>query len=1218
MLTRIAVICSLAIAGPASAMEPGPFCWTVAFDDVDVWTAQPGWLSDASTDASVSTDGRVGCFHVPRPGRGMKWSLAEPGVSLRQFPYMVVRYRAENLNAARTDYLIYVDDGDANTELAALRPGDLVADGKWHVAAVDVSALTEAGGIESLAVQVQADAHGDARLWLEWLAFVDAVPDDVRWVGAKPKPSQRPDRRLPLDGRKWIAERSWLSNPGDDGTFRTEPIDGGTRFRVDRAGRGMKWHLPLPEAIELAGHRLLALRYRAVGAANRADYLLAVMGETVSGTSDYATAVGADRLIADGRPHTLTVDVGQLAARFIQVDRLAFQVQADDDGAFVELLGITLCDRRVRVPLAEMLPWRPAEIPDGFRCIPIGTADADVEPWLRHWHLADWFSRGQVTVHGIPFAPRVESPQLTATAVREKSDLRLPVGHAVGEVYVLLATGFVGLDEPAYGGGQLTRIADVDRFRFRLVYADGTVDECLPMNVESGRFEIVDGLQVVVAAADPDRVLADIQVRDATRQAAFAVAAVTVRSDRERRFPEAAEETEPWFSAKAQHGSPALGERRPPALGAGLRTPPQLLPQYVANPTGLVRVQVDGRDVPCDLWTPLTEPPRRVAKSAEPDPWQTGCRWFALPGAEGLAIGIQAEALAPGSLSVATCVRNLGDRAYRVKLIAPIVGPYRLCEKAHQAYYLYPQCGAVLDNRPCSLRRRYSGRFPVQFIDTFAPAQGQGLSLVTHDTAARQKFFLLDKQNERFTLGVEYPERVVGPGKERTTARCVVAATDGQPGRGLDAYRDWLRSWYRPAVARQDWFREVFNFRQRFLWAYDPLYDAGAGTFHLQSAIDEARREFGGIEYLHLFDWGNCGPYGRIYGRRGDYSPFDYLQGGRQALQRAIADVQRAGVPVGLYIEGYLLERRGKLGQKFGPSWQIVQRDGTPLYWPGSTEMMVCPAVNPWRAVQAGTYADKAAELGVDGMYVDQFGFANSGKDCYSAEHGHPVPSDPAVEERGMMRSIRRSVDRAKPGVVLYGEESPVDVTSQFQDGSFTYAMFQSQRTPTLVPLNVFRFAVPDFKTIEILFCDKPIGSWATGVKWVFFNGEAIWLEGPAAEWFEPETRTAIRRCHAILRVHRAAFTGLAPTPLIPTERGRVFANRFSCETETVYTLYNARHRTVRGPMLRVPHREGAAWYDAWNDRPVEVRRDGATDVLHLEIGPNDVGCVVRNDVGGS
>jgi len=420
-----------------------------------------------------------------------------------------------------------------------------------------------------------------------------------------------------------------------------------------------------------------------------------------------------------------------------------------------------------------------------------------------------------------------------------------------------------------------------------------------------------------------------------------------------------------------------------------------------------------------------------------------------------------------------------------------------------------------------------------------------------------------------------------------------------------------VRTWHRPISPRKSWFREVFNFRQRFLWGLDPLYDAGSGKIDLQRAVDEARREFGGIEYLHLFDWGNCGPYGRIYGRKGDLSPYDYLKGGRDALHAAVAGIRAQGVPVGLYIEGYLLEERGKLGQGPGRSWQMIGADGKGRWWPESTEMYVCSYVPEWRRVQAATYATKVKELDVDGMYLDEFGFAGSWVDCWSRAHGHAVPGYAVVGERDCTEMVRRGIEAVKSGVALYSEETPVDVTTQYQDGSFTYAMSSASAIETSVPLNTVRFALPDFKTIEILYCDKPTGSWATGVKWVLFNGEAIWLEGPAAEWFEPETREAIRRCHAILRKHRDAFTTLEPLPLIPTAMGGVFANAFPARGKTVYTFYNARHRTLRGEVLRVASPAGATWYDECHGRPATVRREGAAAVLSLEIGPHDVGCVV-------
>jgi hypothetical protein len=58
--------------------------------------------------------------------------------------------------------------------------------------------------------------------------------------------------------------------------------------------------------------------------------------------------------------------------------------------------------------------------------------------------------------------------------------------------------------------------------------------------------------------------------------------------------------------------------------------------------------------------------------------------------------------------------------------------------------------------------------------------------------------------------------------------------------------------------------------------------------------------------------------------------------------------------------------------------------------------------------------------------------------------------------------------------------------------------------------------------------------------------------------------------------------------------------------------LLNASYRTLRGPLLTVPHQDGAAYRDAWNDRPLEARVRNEQAELAFEIGPRSVGCIVR------
>jgi len=198
---------------------------------------------------------------------------------------------------------------------------------------------------------------------------------------------------------------------------------------------------------------------------------------------------------------------------------------------------------------------------------------------------------------------------------------------------------------------------------------------------------------------------------------------------------------------------------------------------------------------------------------------------------------------------------------------------------------------------------------------------------------------------------------------------------------------------------------------------------------------------------------------------------------------------------------------------------------------------------------------------------------------------------------------------------VVYTEETPCDLNSQFQDGSFTYCVNAGQgwlRPYLPVALKLFRFAFPDFKTFEIITCDRPTGSNVEAVKQVFFNGEGLWIQGEPEGWFTKETLEAIRRCMGLLREHREAIAGDEVEPFIPTLVGGVFANEFRGRRETVWTLYNSNPLTVRGPVLEVRHVGGARYFDLWRGRELRPRVVGGKALISLELGPHDVGMVAQ------
>lgn len=1010
-----------------------------------------------------------------------------------------------------------------------------------------------------------------------------------------------PTWQAPLESSRWEAQPSWTGNPASAGAYGWSGKGTGVSFTVRQAGRSMKYRWKLPTAVSLKDASVVTITYRARAASQSTHYLLCMLGPGLAGGYVDSICLASNQLIPDGRIHTAWASLDTVKKTLRETDTLAAMLDAVEPDARLEVLAIALA---AEPPAGG--PWASCGISpradfDRYRSIPLGqSAGPDSEAASRPPAARG----GDATVDGVPFRLTRHALQ---TTIPGSEALRVQVSLSTSEVLLLVEASMTGDDDAIHSIGPLRAIRDVDRFLVRLRYADGTDDELMPRGVPAGAPGLLDGVQVLSCAADPRRTLAEVDLLDRTNQASLKLLAVTARLD--------------GLRTVAEGAAPQLpAHRAPPAAPAGSR---------IACRAGVVTI-TSGR---CEAVIGLSPAP--VLRSLRRLPDRRPLLVTPAPLAS-LAMGERASALAfdgvaeaPGRVEAR--YHSVGSPGVRVSLrlqpardgfkltptvsggatgqiaslSAPMVGPYRLAP-AGKSWYLYPKRGAALDSRPCSYQERSSGLFPLQFVDTFAPSEGVGVSLRTEDRALLEKRYLLDQDPRGTSLGLTYPDIHLQPDRPVGLAPTIVTVTDGHWLSGYQAYTRWVASWYRPVAPPKPWFREVFNFRQRFLHWNDPLDDGK--RIDLARAVTEARREFGGIDYLHLFDWGNAGPHGRSYGRPGDTDPWPYQSGGAAGLRSAMAGVQSSGVPVGLYIEGYLLESRGPLGSGPAKEWQILDRTGRPIFYPESTERFMCAGVEPWRVIQARTYAQAKGLLRPNGMYIDEFGFGDIGKDCYSPNHGHPVPGIPATLERGMTERIRRAIG---PDVAIYTEETPADVNAPLQDGSFTYAMNQSYATITRVPLNFSRFALPGFKTIEILFCDRPTGSWATGVKQTFFNGEATWLEGPATEWFAANTRATIRKCHAILREHRDAFAGDRCEPLVASPAPGVYVNRFRAAGKDVYTLYNAGLRTARGTMLALDLPPGARVIDAWNGRPARLTRRGSGVGVPLEIGPNDVGCVV-------
>lgn len=532
-------------------------------------------------------------------------------------------------------------------------------------------------------------------------------------------------------------------------------------------------------------------------------------------------------------------------------------------------------------------------------------------------------------------------------------------------------------------------------------------------------------------------------------------------------------------------------------------------------------------------------------------------------------------------------------------------------------YYLFPRQGAWIMNKDSvRLSDQYSGNFPLQFMDVYHTGTDGGIYLISQDTSNAPKKFYLNKQNGKIDMGIIRRPRLLAPGETWTLPPVALGAHRGDWHGAFLAYRTWLKSWYVPYTPRKGWFRDSYNFRQVFLhriFGEDGAWNPVTEKIDLVKKINEDKKAFGGVEYVHIFDWGQTPKYGRT----GDYDPWEYL-GGMDEFRQQIRLLQNEGIKTGLYFEGYLVNKKSRIGKEKGLQWQMLSRSDKTYSRFGSGYYYMCPMDKEWSNYLTKTIAKSLKVTGADGAYLDEYGFGWQ-YGCYNPQHDHISGKEKlqgALQvpgEAGMMKQVKRFLPEDK---VTYAEEMPTDVSTQYQDGSFTYAVAIARQDDRHNParINLARFALPEFKLFEILHVDNPVGNDTDGIKHVFFNGEGLWIEGPLnnPNWFPEPVRALIRKTHAILIANKEAFRSDAPLPGIPTLNSNIYANYFPSLRKNVWTLYNIDNKTYSGVVLRIPHKEGAVYYDAWNKKYIYPHIEEGYDIINLTIAAKDAGCLVQ------
>lgn len=1165
----------------------------------------PSYLGNPTAKPELSAaDGAV-TLRVAEPGKGMKFLLDLQRYDCGALPYLLLRYRAENLAGGYTIHLF--DDSQAG--LMVLANSELKCDGQWHELAVDLSARGAVGSVRGFATEVQC-AGPPAYLSFDRLAATDELPEGVPVVPAQPEVDREQVVRgvdLKPEARPgWLAARAPI--------FSAQVEEGVLHLSARGTDQGMKFATPLPEALDLGAFSWAAVRYRARGLAPWGDYAF-WFGSAPGGLpDDFFTLLSLSQVKADDQWHVAIVP---LTKRF-KVAELALEVSSAAGQGDLWLDSIRFCTRRPLLDVADVLPftagWSGLRLPErGFSTGTLsGQANATVAPRLRALGLKSWLPAGKVTVRGIPFIITPDKKDALSTPLLPGQGAEVLCHNRGSELYLLLLSRLPSMDGARMGDPvPMDSFRNPERFLLRVAYEDGVVDEVFPVAVGSGQYEVIRGPEVYCLPGLRPVALKSVTLVNRMDSGNVLLAGLTLNQGK-------AVTPVPGVQELPPSPRPVLMAMPVPAVGvrpvAGgyffqthslcldLQTAGGIAVRRLGSPYGtLVKLRV----APGPLF--LLGSGKQQADSTQVvvgTPRLEG-RTLTVP-VDGSARGVPLK----GNLVVTATdddilmrldLANAASELITPRVHFPLLREARVGEAA-DTWYLYTRKGGLLSNRPTHQRKAYGGEHPLQVDDLFNPVTGGGLAILTYDRADVYRFYDLEKGERGVNYAIEYWEQELPPGAEVETVPTALRGHLGDWREAFALYRAWVKTWYKPQVPRKAWFQNVFYYQQSTAWG--PLRDQASGEWKMDEFIARCKESLGCLDYLHIFDFGES----RVYGRVGDYNHYEEL-GGLPAMRAAVKRAQDQGVRLGLYIEGYLCDDRGLYGKDNCSKYDLRKQDGTPLLWPGAPhEHMMCPATEGWREHQAETYKRVAAELQPDGMYIDQYGFTDTWKTCWSREHGHPVPMAPLRGEGQTTQAIRAALPE---GLANLTEETPNDVHAQYQDGALGYSV--TFNDPVLAPhrVDLFRFAFPDFKVLQLTCYNSFVeGGWDL-LKWPFFNAEAWWLGGDPHNAYSDEARAFLKQAFAILHRYAEAFTSSEVSPLVPTLRGTVYANEFRGRQVTVWTLFNADYRTFRGDLLRVPHVAGTVYRNAFSGQEITPRLEKGHATLAVTVGPRDVGCVV-------
>lgn len=1038
--------------------------------------------------------------------------------------------------------------------------------------------------------------------------------------------------------------------------------------------RALSWTSELPDPISTQNCPYVLLSFRAEGIRRTYNVrpLVTLRGLSKGPDGNEVVLIEANLPLNDGLTHTL---VQKLPEGFV-LEGIRIEVVTEDDAPRLTLERLELLSAVPDVFTTEIRPAETAQaglVPVDLAPM----ADDNLVSWFDRvletrgvvMDGVRTLPPGPVAVSGVPFEigegemNLVKMPETRPSDERVKflrqmvdrrylepvsrhDELSVDVDASAREVFLLLALN----GPPTHPRGGVPdaplKLDDRESLLVELHYDQGETELAFPYSMADESCYVPNReLAAYAVAADPTRKLRKVTLHNRHFGPAFALAGITLNTADQPLVP-ALSEFPPPLVTKSNPEPPAgdlLIERQGPSLTFSNRwyqyrfdfsqgfVIEQIVNRWApdvavsSSDSGGLRVRVGdhvytGRSFRSELVSVSDTSATIRLVSAVPE----------LP--LELTVTITGSTDQP-KLSFSTVVKNVGAEALNPAVMLPYLDAVSLGELAETAIF-FPQYRTVDTREDIALRAPYGPEFTSQFMDVYNAEEGFGVMFQSDNSEQKVAAFALRKDATGVSGGIEFSSSDVPmkPGEEREDPEVALIAHRGDWQEAFGIYREWVRSWYRPHRSQdKDFFLNAWDLMcyrtsKKVSWSdarVPPIITEDRTEWLLEETFAFEMERLGHIPDLsHFFNWTYNDKAGQNeYGVHSTTLAYEQV-GGVEFFREGISKIQEKWKsPVSLYtlhdrIRISAVPDKALVQELIETShYQEMDTDiSSALRASGEVDGIVFlrPGHPEWTEFFIADLVKMQKDTGCKLVYIDVFPYFSH------------ISGDEISPLQASLTAVKQIREELPADVVLWTEYPFTDVASQYADGSLNYYFMDVSEVfarrynvpdsrPELLaemPFSVQRFVTPTYRTIGLPGYIE-VGTKPSQIDAVFFNGEAI--QEDTYRLHHSRMRERLNRSYRIKKAYTECFNSPDAMPRVPTEARGLIANSFPGSDRNVWTIFNSRPNTYTGPVLQIPHIEGATYRDVWNERDLVPEIVDGVAHVSLSVDPLGLACVVQS-----